>query len=362
MAAAVAALTAWYRAEGRELPWRSDPSPYRVWVSEVMLQQTQVATALPYFDRWMRRFPSLQALAAAPDEAVLHAWQGLGYYARARALHAAARHLVAERGGALPTTATALRNLPGVGRYTAGAIASIAFGEPEPVVDGNVARVLTRWHRLGGDPRREPLQGRLWSLAAELVEHDHPGDVNQALMELGAVVCTPRAPRCGECPLASRCRACATGAAERYPERTPAPAPRQLVMAACVVSRAGRVLVLRAPAGARWWAGLWHFPFAEVEDAETPGAAAARVVAAALGRRVPEGAPMLRIRHAVTRHQVTLHVLGLSLDGDFPVGPRRSDRGWRRPVELEQLAMPAPHQRIARELARSLGEGVPPRR
>ncbi|HOU92886.1 MAG TPA: A/G-specific adenine glycosylase, partial [Polyangiaceae bacterium] len=138
MASAVAALTAWYRAEGRELPWRSDPTPYRVWVSEVMLQQTQVATVLPYFDRWMGRFPSLASLATASEDAVLHAWQGLGYYARARALHAAARHLVAERGGAIPATALALRDLPGVGRYTAGAIASIAYGEREPVVDGNV--------------------------------------------------------------------------------------------------------------------------------------------------------------------------------------------------------------------------------
>ncbi len=355
VASAVAALTAWYRAEGRELPWRSDPTPYRVWVSEVMLQQTQVTTVVPYFDRWMRRFPDLRALAAATEGDVLAAWQGLGYYGRARALHATARHLVAERGGAMPATAPALRGLPGVGRYTAGAIASIAFGEREPVVDGNVARVLARWHRLRGDPRREPLRGRLWSLAAELVEHDHPGDVNQALMELGAVVCTPRAPRCGDCPLATRCEAHAAGVAERYPERAPAPAPRRVVMAASVVSRAGRLLVVRAPTRARWWAGLWHFPFAEVEGAEAPAAAAARAAVGELGRRVPEGLPLLRLRHVVTRHRVTLHVLGFRLAPGASGGVRRRGRAWRRPAELMELAMPAPHREVVLELARRAG-------
>ncbi|MBN2194611.1 MAG: A/G-specific adenine glycosylase [Polyangiaceae bacterium] len=347
---AVVALVTWYRREGRALPWRSDPAPYRVWVSEVMLQQTQVATVRPYFDRFLCRFPTVTALAAASEDAVLQVWQGLGYYTRARALHAASRRLVAERGGELPRTVAELRRLPGIGPYTAGAIASIAFGAREPVVDGNVARVLTRWFALGGDPRRQPLQAQIWSIAERLVGHEDPGDVNQALMELGAILCTPRSPVCAACPIAAHCHAHRLRAEVRYPELAPRPRPQALTMAAGVAWRSGRVLVVRAPEGSRWWSGLWHFPVSEVAERERPVAVAAAAVGRALGRDVPDGAPMMRLCHAVTRYRIELLVFSLRLEKKE--GARRCREGcaWRRPAELEGLAMPAPHRRVARAI------------
>jgi A/G-specific adenine glycosylase len=344
-------LVAWFRRHARDLPWRAAPLPYPVWVSEVMLQQTRVATALPYFSRWMERFPSIAALAAAPEDAVLGAWAGLGYYSRARALHAAARRVVAAHGGRLPSTADELRRLPGIGRYTAGAIASIAFDEATPVVDGNVARVLARWQMLDGDPRREPLQSRLWALAQHLVVRDRPGDVNQALMELGAVVCTPRSPACAGCPIRAHCRARAAGAVDAYPQRVARPAPLEVSMVASVVWRAGRVLVVRAPQDARWWPGMWHFPAATLGPREAPARAAARAAEAALGCPVPPGAPLMAVRHTVTRHRVTLEVFVARLPGGNAGVGRDPGRRWRRPADLDSLAMPAPHRRIARRLA-----------
>lgn len=217
-------LAAWYARHRRTLPWRADagaagdgaspvlhPDPYAVWISEVMLQQTQVATATPYFQRWMARFPRVADLAAADLDAVLGFWQGLGYYARARNLHRAARAIMTVHGGRLPDDVEALRRLPGIGAYTAGAIASIAFGLREPAVDGNARRVLARLGAIAGDPARGAAAAAIHALARRLADDPAPGDVNQALMELGATVCVPRTPRCGGCPVAGHCRAFATG-------------------------------------------------------------------------------------------------------------------------------------------------------
>ena len=211
------ALLAWYRANRRELPWRATRDPYAIWVSEAMLQQTRVETAIPYYERFLERFPDVAALASADLDDVLGAWAGLGYYSRARNLHAAAR-LVAERhGGEVPDDVEQLRALPGVGRYTAGAIASIAFDRPEPVVDGNAARVLTRLHDIREDVRSARVARRLWEESAALVRGPQPGLLNQALMELGARVCTPRAPRCPTCPLLRHCAAYRAGDPESLP-------------------------------------------------------------------------------------------------------------------------------------------------
>jgi A/G-specific adenine glycosylase len=222
------ALLSWYDENRRDLPWRAGPGvapdPYRVWISEVMLQQTRVETVRPYFERWMLRFPTLHALAAAPSEEVMKAWEGLGYYSRARNLHAAVREVSDRFGGEIPDDPAAFRALPGVGRYTSGAVLSIAFGRPEPVVDGNVRRVFAR---LADDPA--PADRRLWEMAGEIVEGERPGDLNQALMELGATVCTPRSPRCGACPIAPHCAARAVGTQEIRPApRRAGPVPREL--------------------------------------------------------------------------------------------------------------------------------------
>lgn len=270
-------LLAFYDARARDLPWRRDTDPYRVWVSEVMLQQTRVETVVPYYERWLERFPTLDALAEAPIDDVLHAWAGLGYYRRAHNLHRAARAVRERHHGELPEDPDALRDLPGIGDYTAGAIASIAFGRPEPAVDGNVRRVLSRLHDLPG-----PGAAELRRLAAALVPEDRPGDFNQALMEFGATVCTPRAPRCEACPLAEHCRARAAGTQlERPLPKRSKPLPEDDVGTAVVVAPDGALLLVRRP-DEGLLAGLWEFPGAAVEEGEAPVDAARRAAAAAL--------------------------------------------------------------------------------
>jgi A/G-specific adenine glycosylase len=217
------ALVRWVRRDHRDLPWRLGRDPYAIWVSEIMLQQTRVEVVVPYYERFLERFPDVEALAAAPLDDVLRAWAGLGYYRRARQLHAAAAIVARDHHGRLPADEAALRALPGIGRYTAGAIRSIAFGEPAPIVDGNVARVLSRLFALPGGPGDSVWERRLWTLAGQLVPATDPSAFNQGLMELGATVCTPRSPRCAACPLARHCRALAEGRPEAYPPPRPRP-------------------------------------------------------------------------------------------------------------------------------------------
>ena len=206
-------LLSWYDRERRDLPWRRTQDPYRVWLSEIMLQQTRVETVIPYYERFLERFPTVSDLAEAPIDDVLARWSGLGYYRRARSLHEAAGQIVREHAGVFPEDSAEALALPGVGRYTAGAILSIAYGRPEPILDGNVIRILSRWLRLGP----EIPQSHLWTLAEDLVPEERPGDFNQAMMELGATVCTPRSPSCLLCPVQERCEARAEGTPERYP-------------------------------------------------------------------------------------------------------------------------------------------------
>jgi A/G-specific adenine glycosylase len=254
---------AWYRASGRDLPWRRTRDPYAIWLSEIMLQQTRVETVLPYYERFLTRFPTVERLAEAPLEAVLTEWSGLGYYRRARMLHAAACAVVRDHDATFPRSAAGRRALPGVGRYTAGAVASIAWNERAALVDGNVARVLARLFALTDDPTRGPGHARAWAIAESLVPAEAPGDFNQALMELGATVCTPRVPECGACPIAGHCRALADGLERELPRigrKTP-PEDRRL---AALVARApdGVLLARRAEGGL--FAGLWEPPSIEL--------------------------------------------------------------------------------------------------
>lgn len=267
------ALLDWFVRHKRELPWRGVKDPYAVLVSEMMLQQTQVVTVIAYYDRWMERFPGVEDLARAPLESVLEVWAGLGYYRRARFLHRAAQEIMSTWGGQLPSTAKELRTLPGIGAYTAGAVASIAFGKPEPVVDGNVSRVLARLFCLDGDLSRGEGQRTLWGLAGVLVDKARPGDFNQALMELGATVCMPRNPTCVDCPVQDQCAAFAEGDPARYP--TPAERTRQRPVAVgtsvVVAKRNGetKFLVVQRPAEGLL-AGLWQFPSIEQEGKAVP--------------------------------------------------------------------------------------------
>jgi A/G-specific adenine glycosylase len=259
------ALLRWYGESARDLPWRRTRDPYGVWISEVMLQQTRVDTVIPYFARFLRRFPDVRTLASAPLDDVLELWSGLGYYRRARELHAAAREVVTRYGGALPREVTELRTLRGVGRYTAGAIASIAFGRAEPLVDGNVARVLARVFGIAHDVRSARGSRELWVTAARLVPPRDPGAFNQALMELGATICLPRAPLCSACPVRATCVAYRDGRQAELPLLRAKAAPKPVRIVAAVIRARGRVLFARrAPSGL--FGGLWEPPMVEARS------------------------------------------------------------------------------------------------
>jgi A/G-specific adenine glycosylase len=255
-------LLAWYRAARRDLPWRRTRDPYRIWLSEVMLQQTRVEVAIPYYERFLARFPTLAALAAAREDDVLAAWAGLGYYARARNLHAAARECAARWGGAVPPDEAAFRALRGVGPYTAGAVLSIAYGRPLPAIDGNVVRVITRLERIEDDPGEPAARRRIEEAAAALVPPGAAGDWNQSLMELGALVCVPGEPRCTGCPIAPLCRAREAGVAALLPKRAKRRAPPEVEVAVALVVRRGALLLARRPARGIL-AAMWAPPSAE---------------------------------------------------------------------------------------------------
>ena len=346
----LAPLLPWYDGARRDLPWRRTRDPYAVWVSEMMLQQTQVATVVGYYERWMKRFPTVRALARAAEDDVLHAWQGLGYYSRARNLWRGARAVVAEHGGHIPESAARLRGLPGIGPYSAGAIASIAFGERTPLVDGNVVRVLCRYFGLRGDPSRAPLKAKLWDVAGQLVPGDRPGDFNQALMELGATVCTPRGARCDACPLRARCAARREGKVEVLPELPRRTDTVPVARAAAVVVRKKKVLCVKVEDGAARWAGMWQMPNADVARDETAGAAASRAVRETTGLAVHAEERLLTVRHSVTHHRITLDVFRCESSKGTPRPLRAGAVEWVEPSDLDRFAMPAAHRRIARFL------------
>jgi A/G-specific adenine glycosylase len=342
-------LPAWFGRHRRDLPWRATRDPYAIWVSEVMLQQTQVATVVPYFRRFLEAFPSLAALAAAPEERVLRLWEGLGYYRRARDLHRGARWLAARHGGAVPDDPQVFGRVPGVGRYTLGAVLSQAFDRRLPVVEANSQRVLCRLFGWREDPRGGPARRRLWQAAGRLLPARNVGEFNQALMELGALVCTPAAPRCGACPLRARCEAHRLGLEKEIPARPAAPATVAVEEVAVVVWRGPRVLLVQRPPEGRW-GGLWEFPHGHVDDAETHEAAAARVLREDAGLAVRPGAELLTVRHGITRYRITL----VCLEARYRSGRFRSrsyQRGrWVVPARLPDYPVSAPQRRLARAL------------
>jgi A/G-specific adenine glycosylase len=307
-----------------------------------MLQQTQVKTVLGYYERWMKRFPTVEALAAAEDADVLHAWQGLGYYSRARRLLAGARAVTDRHAGKLPRDVPALLALPGIGPYSAGAIASIAFGLPEPIVDGNVVRVLSRLFALKGDPAKAPLKQELWRLARELVPARDPSTFNQSLMELGATICTPTSPRCPECPVAQQCRALAKGIERELPHLAKRKPPTEVTTAAAYVRRGESVLLRQMPADAPRWAGLWVLPFTELSATEEPSAGARRALTQ-MGLKGAAGAKLREDRHTITRFRITLNVIACTL------APRSRATLFTR-QQVERLALPSIHSKIVQAL------------
>ena len=350
-------LPAWFDGARRPMPWRETDAagqrdPYRVWVSEVMLQQTRVDTAIPYFHRFLDAFPTVADLAAASQDEVLKRWEGLGYYSRARNLHRAAQRVVAEHGGGVPSTEAAFRALPGVGPYTAAAVLSLAFGRPLAVLDGNVIRVLTRLFGVEADVKAGPTRRALQHLADALLDAQRPGRWNESVMELGATVCTPKSPRCDVCPLRGVCVARAEGQPERYPvSAKAAPVPHHTVAVGVVSDAEGRLLVQRRPEDAML-GGLWEFPGGKQEPSETPAEACAREVREELGVEVAVGDEIARVRHAYSHFRITLHAFRCFLVEGTPVSASGEPVRWIRPTELDDYAFPRANRRVIEALQR----------
>jgi A/G-specific adenine glycosylase len=342
-------LLDWFARRRRDFPWRRDRDPYRIWVSEVMLQQTQAATVAPYFERFLLAFPTLPALAAADEQDVLRLWEGLGYYRRARDLLHTARRLAASHSGRFPDDADALKGLPGLGRYTRNAVLSQAFDRRLPILEANSRRVLARLFGRRGDPSRGPANRWLWAAAEALLPKRRVGDFNQALMEVGALVCTPAAPRCADCPLAADCAARRLGLQDAIPARTPPPEVVAVREAAVVVRRADRVLLLQRPAEGRW-ASLWEFPHGPLAPGESADEAAARLLPELTGLRARLGAELAVLRHGVTRFCITLVCFEAEhLSGEFRSSFYRQ-AAWLPPVELSAHPVSAPQRRLIRIL------------
>ena len=351
----MARLLDWFARSARDLPWRRGRTPYRAWVAEVMLQQTRVETVVPYYERFLARFPTVQALAEASLEEALKAWEGLGYYARARHLHAAARQVVAAHDGQLPATFEGLSALPGMGRYIAGAVASIACGQDVAAVDGNARRVLCRAFAVREDVTRPGTQRQLESLAASLLPSGRAGAFNEALMELGATVCTPRAPGCDRCPLGELCQARAQGDPEMLPVRSPRRRIPHYDVAAAVITRAGgegaggRLLVAQRKAG-DMLGGLWEFPGGKREEGETLAECLAREIREELGVEVQVGEQVAVVKHAYTHFRMTLYAFHCCLVAGEPRCLDCAAFRWVTLAELDALPMSVADRKIAQSL------------
>jgi A/G-specific adenine glycosylase len=339
-------LLRWFDRHARDLPWRRTRDPYAIWVSEVMLQQTQVASVVPYFARFLSALPTVSALAAASEQQVLRLWEGLGYYRRARDLHCAARRICAEHAGRIPNDPNVLRRLPGFGRYTANAVLSQAFDRRLPILEANSRRVLCRLLGVREDPTRSTVAERLWQAAGALLPARRTGTFNQALMELGALICTPKAPTCPRCPLTQQCHARIAGLQETIPLRGKRAPTVQVDEVAVVLQRGNRVFLVRRPEGGRW-AGLWEFPRVEQEPLEAPTAAAERLLAS-LGLRGEVQCALATIRHNVTRFRIVLTCLNARWQaGAYSSGPYPEAR-WVAPADLADYPISVPQRRLVK--------------
>jgi len=339
------ALLRWFAENARDLPWRRTKDPYVIWISEIMLQQTRVLAAVPYYERFLQRFPTVESLARARIDTVIKLWEGLGYYSRARNLHRAAKEIVARFGGRLPQSREELLTLPGIGRYTAGAIASIAFGRREPLVDGNVTRVLCRIFRIKGSPKDSAVQKRIWAIAEKLVPESHAGQFNQALMELGSEVCLPRHPRCGDCPVNRLCEARRRHEQDSLPTRmSKKPLPFHTV-AVGVIYRNDRILIdKRKPEGLL--GGLWEFPGGKKRHGESLEAALRREVREELAITVRVGRPLAVVDHTYSHFRVRIHAFECTYVSGTPRCIACADFKWVRPGDLGRYAFPAANKKI----------------
>ncbi len=338
-------LLAWYRQNKRDLPWRDHPDPYAVWVSEIMLQQTRVDTVIPYFERWMANFPTVEALAAADEQQVLNLWEGLGYYSRARNLHRAAKKLVAEYDAQLPEDAKNLIKLPGIGRYTAAAISSMAFGRDAAALDGNIRRVYGRIFNVEEPLGSTQAEKIFWQLVEDFLPKGEAGDYNQALMDLGATICTPRNPLCEECPIKWHCEAWQLDIQALRPVPKAKKAVPHHVHAAAVIVEEGRVLLAQRPADGLL-GGMWEFPNGRVNGDPAEGLVGAIDKGYKLNVQILS--PLAEVRHAYTHFKVNEYAFRCKLIRSS----QKENLRWVSITELEDYPM----GKIDREIARKLKE------
>jgi A/G-specific adenine glycosylase len=345
-------LTAWYLEARRDLPWRVNADPYRILVSEMMLVQTTVTAVIPYFERFLGRFPDVRSLAAAEESEVLKSWEGLGYYRRARQLHAAARKIVQEYQGAIPDDPAAIRALPGVGRYISGAILSFAFDRPEPIVEANSQRVLARLLAIEENVKTASTQELIWQAAERLVPAGGAGTFNQGLMELGALVCTAREPACLFCPLSALCGARRLGLQDVVPVITPKPPPLLVTEACALVVRDGKILIVQRGVGGLW-EQFWEFPTVHVAGVDPAGRSFERTVDLAdgverlTGISVEPGPPVKALTYSVTNHRVTLSAHVAQAKGGTPTpGPGLIDARWVEPDRLGEYTFSSANRRL----------------
>ena len=353
-------LLPWFAKNARDLPWRAEPRPpYAVWISEIMLQQTRVDTVIPYFRRFMARFPDPAPLAAAPLRDILKLWEGLGYYTRARQIQKTAQLLVRDHGGKLPSDPAQLAALPGLGPYTTAAVASFAFGHPLAVLDGNVIRVFARLLALPDDVGRPATRKKLQRLADALLLRDKPGAVNEAWMELGALLCTPRAPRCSECPLRTVCRAVKSKDPESFPRKKKnMKVPHKVVGAAVILNRKNQILIAQRKAEGGMLAGLWEFPGGKIAEGETIPQCIARELKEEMGLSLEVGPHLVTVPHAYTHFTIELHAHFARIRSGRPRHIECADHAWVTRDQFDEY----PFSKADLEIIRALRAlPVPPR-
>lgn len=375
IAALTSLLLSWFAKDARDLPWRRTRDPYAIWVSEIMLQQTQVKTVIPYWERWMRELPTIESLAKASADKIHKLWEGLGYYTRVRNMQKAAQKILENSRsrreeaqtlsaqGLFPTEHEQVLALPGIGRYTAGAICSIAFNQPTPILDGNVIRVLTRVFGIAENPKEKEANAQLWKLAEELVtlasrntEHAAPcSHLNQSLMELGALICTPREPKCLICPIAKHCFAFQNNRVAEFPNLEKRPAATARRFAAFVVEKEGTFLVRQRPEGVVN-AHLWEFPNVELNGAPANVTDAAKEL---LGFAPENLEPVLTIKHTITRYRITVEVFWVDARKKTATRVARPSESqqWFAVEELEKLSFPSAHKKILKTVQGKFAKG-----
>ena len=332
-------------------PWRDNQDPYAIWVAEVMLQQTQITTVLPYYERWMKRFPTVINLADASLDEVLKVWEGLGYYSRARNLYAAAGIVVEQLDGHVPQTLEGLMNLPGIGRYTASAIASIAFNLAVPAVDGNVTRIFSRLFDLPDDIGKPATKDKMWKLAGDLLSLDRPGDFNQALMELGQTICLPSIPDCMKCPISTFCLAYRRGTQLERPVRQKRPPTPHIQVTAGIIYRGdGRFLITKRPLNGLL-GGLWEFPGGKQEDGESLEDSLRREIMEELGIDIELDRRLVVVEHAYTHFRITLHAFIAHKKEGTPQNLGVADHAWVTIADLEKYAFAMADRKIIKHLA-----------